>query len=136
MQERHDQEESTMLPMALHRMHHRAKAPATTSRGTSGQDMQMVIGSDEAYFRGDSAICTFQTTQNTAPVSALFFCRSRSSVSRGLLAGWHESLITGMDDGVCQRHIQSPDLCDITFAQLCRDFCNETKRQAWERWSF
>ena len=107
LQERDDPEEITMLPFMLHRMHHRAKAPATTVSRRSGQDMQMVIGSYEACFRGDSAICTFQTTQSTAPVSALFFCRTRSSVSRGLLAGWHGSLTTSMDDGVCQRHPRS-----------------------------
>lgn len=103
-----------MLPLALHRMHHRAKDPATTVNERSGQDMQVVIGSYEACFRGDSAICTFQTTQSTAPNSALFFCGTRSSVSRGLLAGRYGSLVTSMDDGVCQRHPRSRPR-DITF---------------------
>lgn len=44
-----------MLPLALHRMHRRAKDPATTVNERSGQDMQVVIGSYEACFRGISA---------------------------------------------------------------------------------
>jgi hypothetical protein len=55
-----------MLPLALHRMHRRAKDPTTTVNERSGQDMQVVIGSYEACFRGDSAICTCQTMQSTA----------------------------------------------------------------------
>jgi len=74
----------------------------------------MVIGSYEACFRGDSAICTFQTTQSMAPISALFFCGIRSCISRELLAGWHGSLITSMDDGVCQSYPRSRPR-DITF---------------------